>query len=84
MPLRPETPADAPAIAALGRLPALGFRGAVLVGEPACYRRFGFVPHPGLAVPGIPPDCVLGPGFAPPPRGAIACHPAFGLDPPAA
>lgn len=67
--------------AALDRLRHAGFRGAVLVGDPGYYRRFGFTPHPGLAVPGIPSDYVLGLSFnSQPPTGAIAYHPAFGLD----
>ena len=64
--------------AALDALRARGLAGAVLVGDPAYYARFGFAPSPGLTVPGIPDDYVLALPFAgPPPTGAIAYHPAF-------
>ena len=64
--------------AALAALRARGLAGAVLVGDPAFYARFGFAPSPGLTVPGIPDAYVLALPFAgPPPTGAIAYHPAF-------
>ena len=64
--------------AALDALRARGLAGAVLVGDPAYYARFGFAPSPGLTVPGVPDEYVLALPFAgPPPTGAIAYHPAF-------
>lgn len=59
-------------------------RGAVLVGHPSYYTRFGFRNFPGLTVEGCPPEVV----FALPfdgcePRGEMIHHPAFGLDQPA-
>lgn len=66
--------------AALDQLRGLGEPGAVLVGDPAYYHRFGFRPYPGLAAAGIPGDYVLGLPFgAELPRGRITFHPAFGV-----
>jgi putative acetyltransferase len=66
--------------AALDALRARGLAGAVLVGDPAYYARFGFAARPGLTVPGIPDAYVLALPFAgPAPAGAIAYHPAFSL-----
>lgn len=66
--------------AALTGLRAHGFEGAVLVGDPAYYSRFGFRAHPGLTAAGIPDAYVLGLAFgASAPSGEIAFHPAFGL-----
>ena len=59
-------------------------RGAVLVGNPAYYRRFGFHAWPGLFLPGVPPEVTLAlpldPGVEP--GGELVCHPAFALDAP--
>lgn len=57
-------------------------RGAVLVGDPAYYGRFGFRAYPGLFVPGCPPEAVqaLPFGVAAEPQGELIHHPAFGLD----
>ncbi|MBB1491176.1 N-acetyltransferase [Paracoccus sp. MC1854] len=66
--------------AALARLRAVGAQGAVLVGEPAYYARFGFAPDLGLTVRGIPADYVLALPFAEPARGEVRHHPAFGLE----
>jgi len=67
--------------AALARLEADGAKGAVLVGDPGFYARFGFATRDGLIVAGIPQSHVLGLAFGsrPPPRGAVSYHPAFGL-----
>ena len=65
--------------AALARL--RGQRGVVLTGDAGYYGRFGFVAQPGLNVPGVPEEHVLGLAFAPhpPPQGVIGFHPAFGV-----
>jgi putative acetyltransferase len=64
--------------AALADLRARGLAGAVLVGDPGFYARFGFAARPGLTVPGIPDAYVLALPFAGrAPVGAIAFHPAF-------
>jgi putative acetyltransferase len=64
--------------AALDQLRADGARGAVLVGELAFYSRFGFRTHPGLEVPGVPSEYVLGLSFGDePPKGVAAFHRAF-------
>jgi len=42
--------------AALDALRNRDARGCVLLGDPAYYSRFGFAPHPGLELPGVPPD----------------------------
>lgn len=65
--------------AALARL--RGQRGVVLTGDAGYYGRFGFAAQPGLNVPGVPEEHVLGLAFAPhpPPRGVIGFHPAFGV-----
>ena len=56
-------------------------RGAVLVGDPAYYGRFGFRAFPGLTLEGVPPGVVLALPFeAAEPRGELIHHPAFGLD----
>ena len=56
-------------------------RGAVLVGDPGYYGRFGFRAFAGLGVKGIPPEVVLALPFgADTPRGEVIHHPAFGLD----
>lgn len=56
-------------------------RGAVLVGDPAYYGRFGFRAFPGLGVAGLPPEVVQALPFdGIEPRGELIHHPAFGLD----
>ncbi|NBB84501.1 MAG: GNAT family N-acetyltransferase [Alphaproteobacteria bacterium] len=68
--------------AALDRLKALGLDGAVLVGDPAFYGRFGFRAVPGLTVDGVPDGYVLAVAFdGRSPQGRIRFHPAFGLEP---
>jgi putative acetyltransferase len=64
--------------AALADLRARGLAGAVLVGDPGFYARFGFAASPGLTVPGVPDVYVLALPFAgEPPTGAVAYHPSF-------
>jgi len=64
---------------ALARLRAT-CRGAVLVGDPAYYSRFGFRAFPGLGVTGCPPEVVQALPFdANRPRGELIHHQAFGL-----
>lgn len=65
--------------AALARLRAGSAQGAVLVGDPAYYARFGFAAVPGITLPGIPAEYVLALPFAEPARGEIRYHAAFGL-----
>lgn len=66
--------------AAIARL-RLDCRGAVLVGDPGYYRRFGFRSFPGLHVPGCPPEVVQALPFGGAhPAGEVLHHPAFGLD----
>ncbi len=56
-------------------------RGAVLVGDPAYYGRFGFRAFPGLFVHGCPPEVVQALPFdGAAPQGELIHHPAFGLD----
>ncbi|MFQ6777581.1 N-acetyltransferase [Cereibacter sphaeroides] len=56
------------------------FQGAVLVGDPGYYGRFGFRSYPGLVVGAVPPEYVLALPFdASEPRGEVIHHPAFGL-----
>lgn len=59
-------------------------RGAVLVGDPTYYRRFGFRVWPGLFLPGVPDYATLAlplePGVEP--AGELFLHPAFALDMP--
>lgn len=58
-------------------------RGAVLVGHPAYYSRFGFAAFPGLSVAGCPPEVVLALPFdGARPAGEVTYHPAFALDQP--
>ena len=64
----------------LDRLQAAGAPGAVLVGDPDWYARFGFAARPGLTVQGVPAQYVLAVPFgSDTPRGEILFHPAFGL-----
>lgn len=67
--------------ATLDRLRGKGAEGAVLVGDPAYYGRFGFKAWSGLEVPGIPSEYVLALPFgAAPAAGRIVYHQAFGLE----
>lgn len=56
-----------------------GAAGAVLLGEPAFYTRFGFRQVPGLSYPGAPAEYFLALPFTdtPPPAGAASYHEAF-------
>ena len=42
--------------AALEQLRHLGAAGCVVLGDPGYYGRFGFKAHPGLELPGVPPE----------------------------
>lgn len=64
---------------ALARLRAQGARGAVLVGDPGYYGRFGFAADPRIVLPGIPAEYLLALTFAEPAHGRVRYHPAFGL-----
>ncbi len=56
------------------------FHGAVLVGDPRYYGRFGFKAYPGLGVGAIPLEFVQALPFdVAEPRGEVIHHPAFGL-----
>jgi putative acetyltransferase len=56
----------------------LGAEGCVLLGEPSFYGRFGFQHCAELAMPGVPPECVLCLPMADRiPHGDIEHHPAF-------
>ena len=49
-----------------------------MLGEPGYYSRFGFVAHPGLVLPGVPPEYFQGMAFSGPmPTGTVAYHDAF-------
>lgn len=59
-------------------------RGAVLVGDPAYYGRFGFRAFQGLTAGDLPPEVVLALPFGgEEPCGDLVLHPAFGLGQPA-
>ena len=61
-------------------LRAAGGEGAVIVGDPGYYARFGFAARDGLTAAGVPDAYVLALPFADAkPRGEAAFHPAFGL-----
>lgn len=63
------------------RLLRMNCRGAVLVGDPAYYGRFGFRAFPGLGVKGCSPQFVQALPFdGTEPGGELIHHPAFGLD----
>ena len=68
-------------VAVLAELREGGAKGAVLVGDPAYYERFGFAAQTGLAVRGVPPAYVLALPFGQDaPEGIVAFHPAFGVN----
>lgn len=55
-----------------------GASGCVLLGDPAYYSRFGFVPDTGLTLPGIPPGYFQALSFGPPvPCATVSFHAAF-------
>ena len=63
---------------ALEQIRGQGARGAVLVGDPGYYGRFGFAAYPGLRMEGVPPENVLALPFAEAaPEGEPLFHPAF-------
>lgn len=63
---------------ALAILAERGAAGAVLVGDPGYYTRFGFLPDCGVELAGVPGRYVMAkPLGAPLARGALACHPAL-------
>ena len=65
--------------AALQALRAQGAAGAVLLGDPAYYARFGFAPRSGLVLPGVPAEYFQALVFkGDVPEGVVTYHPAFG------
>lgn len=63
---------------ALRRLRERGAAGCVLLGNPAYYARFGFMPEPSLVLPGVPPEYFQALRFDGPwPRGVVTYHAAF-------
>lgn len=66
--------------AALEHLRAQGSGGAVLLGDPGYYRRFGFAVVPGLVYPGAPAEYFMAVRLGDTlfPQGAVEYHPAFG------
>jgi len=64
--------------AALAELRAKGAAGCVLLGNPAFYRRFGFIQNPRLCFPGAPPEHFMALAWLTPvPVGEVAYHGAF-------
>ncbi|KAB0635605.1 GNAT family N-acetyltransferase [Burkholderia latens] len=64
----------------LDALRRLGARGCVVLGDPAYYARFGFVPSGDLVFTGAPPEYFLALAFdeaAPRPSGAVRYHDVF-------
>jgi len=62
----------------LQQMKSMGAAGCVLVGDPAFYARFGFVPATSLILPGIPPQYFLAIAFTQPlPQGIVTFHEAF-------
>lgn len=67
--------------AVLARLEARGAKGAVLVGDPAYYQRFGFRNDLGLRYADLEPQYVMGLAFkGEMPSGEIEFHEAFSHD----
>ncbi|OYQ43118.1 GNAT family N-acetyltransferase [Rhodoferax sp. TH121] len=63
---------------ALTDLQDLGAAGCVLLGDPGYYARFGFAPHPGLVLDGVPPEYFMAMGFGGAlPVGTVQYHAAF-------
>jgi len=55
-----------------------GAAGCVVLGEPAYYGRFGFLPDPALVFPGAPPEYFQALSFGPSrPSGVVSYHAAF-------
>lgn len=55
-----------------------GAKGCVLVGDPAYYSRFGFLSHPELTLPGVPPEYFQALSFGGPvPKGTVTFDKAF-------
>ena len=64
--------------AALVELQAKGAAGCILLGNPAFYRRFGFVQDPSLVLPGAPAEHFMAlPWLLPVPSGEVSYHAAF-------
>ncbi|RKU03229.1 N-acetyltransferase [Burkholderia sp. Nafp2/4-1b] len=64
----------------LDALRRLGARGCVVLGDPAYYARFGFVPSGELVFPDAPPEYFLALAFdanAPQPSGEVRYHDVF-------
>jgi putative acetyltransferase len=62
----------------LERLRAAGAEGCVLLGDPAYYRRFGFVSDPKLRYGEVPPEYFQRLSFTgAEPEGEVAYHPGF-------
>jgi putative acetyltransferase len=56
----------------------LGAEGCVVLGDPAYYRRFGFVSDPGLRYGDVPPEYFQRLSFTNvEPTGEVAYHPCF-------
>lgn len=69
-------------LAGLEAVRKLGKRGCVLAGDPAFYDRFGFKTDERLSLEGVPPQYFLSLAFdgESVPKGAVAFHPAFGIE----
>lgn len=64
----------------LEAIKALDANGCVLLGEPAYYRRFGFLSDTGLICPGLPPEYLMAlPLRGQVPSGIVSFHSAFGV-----
>lgn len=64
--------------AGLAELKGIGAAGCVVLGDPGFYGRFGFVPEPGLTLPGVPAEYFMARSFgAAMPSGEVCYHPAF-------
>ena len=62
----------------LEQLEALGATGCVLLGDPAYYSRFGFVPDAKLTLDGVPPEYFMRVAFSPVyGEGTVSYHPGF-------
>lgn len=64
--------------AALNELRSSDACGCVVLGDPGYYFRFGFVPDPGLVLPGVPPEYFQAMSFnGALPTGTVSYHDAF-------
>jgi predicted N-acetyltransferase YhbS len=64
--------------AALTELRRCGGAGCVVLGDPGYYGRFGFKAHPGLQLPGVPPEYFQALAFGSgPPVGTVRYREAF-------